>query len=169
MEQEVFMNSANMDKSFLVNANSMSNIQSNPFLGSENDHAKAHLTANQHLLWSHDSLLLDKQMNPLMKSNGSDELQDMEGFEKYMMSNTIDSLERKEQQVDDRDTVKQEMGKSNSISDNHAVVGNIEIQSELFNKSSNESQGDQRGKTKWEPMTFILQCQQDLKQKQTKN
>ncbi|KAK9287235.1 hypothetical protein L1049_015648 [Liquidambar formosana] len=65
---------------------------------------------------SNDSYLSDKLMNPF-KDNG---FQDMDALQKSMMTNTANMhlhLVEKEQQGNDKDSVKQETGRSDSISD----------------------------------------------------
>ncbi|KAJ7978637.1 putative Transcription factor [Quillaja saponaria] len=102
------------------------------FMQQYENNSRNTLKSDAFLEMSHDSFLLDKQMNPL-ESTAENKLQDMDTLQKCIMTDTqnmhmqyMESLENKEQQGDDKDSTKQEMGRSGSISDCSDQIDEIE-------------------------------------------
>uniref|UniRef100_A0A2N9EM13 BHLH domain-containing protein n=1 Tax=Fagus sylvatica TaxID=28930 RepID=A0A2N9EM13_FAGSY len=142
-QQEDLINSSNMGTNFNINVNAMSNeIQSKLVLGDEyqkdpNSHYQpSSFTSNAirkyeyrtkndiYYEGAHNSFISDKPMNPFKSSADENGHQEMDVLQQSMMNNSsnmhmqfMEPLSNKEQQGQDKDSIKHETGRTDSISD----------------------------------------------------
>ncbi|XP_022953123.1 transcription factor ABORTED MICROSPORES-like isoform X2 [Cucurbita moschata] len=129
VEQEAIINSSNMDTSFSVDVNATNEIQSKPFVADRNAVLKdpeiqfeAPGSAAPTLENANDSFLTDKQGNPY-KFSAENEFQEVDTMQGSLMNTSNihvqlkENSECKEQQGEEKDLVKHENGRSDSISD----------------------------------------------------
>ncbi|XP_022969474.1 transcription factor ABORTED MICROSPORES-like isoform X2 [Cucurbita maxima] len=129
VEQEAIINSSNMDTSFSVDVNATNEIQSKPFVADRNAVLKdpeiqfeAPGSAAPTLENANDSFLTDKQGNHY-KFSAENEFQEVDTMQGSLMNTSNihvqlkENSECKEQQGEEKDLVKHENGRSDSISD----------------------------------------------------
>ncbi|XP_023554690.1 transcription factor ABORTED MICROSPORES-like isoform X2 [Cucurbita pepo subsp. pepo] len=129
VEQEAIINSSNMDTSFSVDVNATNEIQSKPFVADRNAVLKdpeiqfeAPDSAAPTLENANDSFLTAKQGNPY-KFSAENEFQEVDTMQGSLMNTSNihvqlkENSECKEQQGEEKDLVKHENGRSDSISD----------------------------------------------------